>query len=166
MMNENKEVHFEYLFEKVVAGEVVDSWKETNIVPTEGLNHIINTVLNGGAQVSTWYLGLYEGNYTPVAGDTMATFPGLATETTAYTASTRLAGVFSAAAGGVSDNSASKAEFEFNASKTIYGGFISSVATKSSTSGTLLSAVKFTTSKAMESGATLRVTAGLTLTSS
>lgn len=108
---------------------------------------------------------MYEGNYTPIAGDTAATFPASATESAAYAEATRPALVLGAVTAGAVDNVASRAEFTANASKTFYGGFVSSAAAKGSTSGVLLSAVRFASPKVLSSGEILRVTAGFTLVS-
>jgi hypothetical protein len=162
---EHQKLGFKYQFEIVKDGVVVDAWEETNLMPTEGLNHVLNTVLKGGTPVTTWYCSLFEGNYTPLATDTAAAFPAAATECTAYDEAARVAITFGTVAAGAVDNSAAKAEFTFNATKTVYGGAIQSVSGKGATTGALLSAVKFATAKSMEAGAVLRVTAGLTLTS-
>jgi hypothetical protein len=160
-------VHFMYKFEHIRNGEVIDTEVVKNIIPTEGIDFILNAALNGGTQFSTWYIGLFEANYTPLAADTMATFPASATETTtAYDETTRVALVDGALAAGLWSNAASPAEFTFNASKTIYGGFISSGSTKGGTTGVLLSAVKAATSKAVVDNDVLRITAGITLSSS
>jgi hypothetical protein len=47
-----------------------EKWVEEfdNLVVDEGLNHILNTVLNGDSQVSTWYVGLLEASPSPAAG--------------------------------------------------------------------------------------------------
>lgn len=167
MIESKGKIGFKYLIEVIKDGKVVDSEVVENIIPTEGLNHMLNVVLNGTTPVTDWFIGLYENDYTPLATDAMATFPGagVALETTAYTAAARLALTTAAAAAGAVTNTANKAEFTFNATKTIRGGFISSSSTKGGTTGTLLSAVKFATAKSMEADAILRVTAGLTLTS-
>lgn len=136
-----------------------------NLMPTEGLNYLLETSVRGGAALSSWYVGLFEANYTPLAADTAATFPGSATESTAYAESTRQAYTTVAASGGVLTNTASKAAFTMNATKTIYGGFIASASAKSATTGKLLSAAKFSASKAVESGDVLNITATMTLTS-
>lgn len=169
-MNEQKlKGCFEYLVEVVRPdGSVDESQTEIveNLVPTEGLNHFLNVVLKGAGQVTTWYIGLYGNNYDPQATDTMATFPGTAGEvTTQYTEATREEFVEGTVAAGAVDNSASPAEFTFTETDTVYGGFISSVSTKGSTSGTLLSAVKFATAKSMAADGVLRVTAGFTIVS-
>jgi hypothetical protein len=156
---------FTYLIEHVRAGVVIDREVVHNLMPTEGLNFVQSALFKAASIPATWYIGLFEANYTPVAPDTMATFPGTATETTAYDETTRVAFVPGSVSGGACDNAASKAEFTFNASKTIYGGFVSSVATKSSTSGTLLSAVKFGSPKTVIDDDVLRVTAGHTFAS-
>jgi hypothetical protein len=134
-------------------------------MPTEGANHMLNATLKGGAQVSTWYLGLYEGNYTPSVSDTAATFSSMATETSGYTATTRLAWAPGTVVAGVLDNSSARAEFTFNAPKTIYGGFMSSAPAKGATSGVLMSLVRFPSPRVLDTDSVLRVTAGITLTS-
>ena len=165
-MNEQMKAGFEYLVEVIDKNGVVqDAEVIKNLMPVEGITHVLNTILKGGAAVATWYVGLYEGNYTPTTPDIAATFPALATESTAYDAATRVAFVPGAIAAGNVDNSASKAEFTMTADKTIYGGFISSASAKGSTSGVLLSAVRFGSPKSIEAGGVLRVTAGFTLAS-
>lgn len=165
-MNEQMQGGFTYLIEQLDKdGKVVDSETVHNLIPTEGLNHVLNILLKSASQVATWYIGLYEGNYTPVAGDTMATFPAQATETTAYTSATRLAFVPGTVAAATVDNSASPAQFTFNATKTVYGGFIGSASAKGSTSGVLLSAVRFGSPKSLDADSVLRVTAGFTMAS-
>lgn len=157
-------MHFNYEFEHVRDGVVIDTWKEKNLIPTEGLNHMLDVVCKGGSQVSTWYVMPYEGDYTPLATNTAANFPGLATECTAYTEANRVTWVEGAVSAGAVDNSANKAEFTINATKTIYGCALVSVATKGATTGVLLSAVRFSAPKSFVSSDTLRVTAPVSLT--
>jgi hypothetical protein len=163
----NTKIHpgFTYLVEVVKDGVVVDSEVVHNLMPTEGLNYMLSTAIKGTAGLSPWYIGLYEGNYTPVGTDTAAGFPAAATETTAYTEATRVEFNEGTVAAGAADNSANRAEFTFNAAKTVYGGFISSASAKGGVSGVLLSAVRFSSPKVLEIGAVLRVTAGFTLAS-
>ena len=156
---------FTYDVELVRAGRVIDRERVHNLIPTEGLNLILNILFKGTSVPAAWYIGIFEGNYTPVAADTMATFPASATECTAYDESTREAFTAGTVASGAVDNSASRAEFTLSATKTIYGAFMSSVATKSATSGSLVSAAKFASPKSGDDGDVLRVTAGFTATS-
>lgn len=160
-------VGFTYTIEQLDKhGTVLSTEVVENIIPNEGLNHILATELLGGTPVTTWYLLLFKGDYAPVAGDTAATFPGNATEATEYDNSTRHALTLAPNGTGVVDNSASKAEVVFNDTVTIYGAAIVSAAAKGATTGVLLSAAKFATPKAMEDDAILRVTVGIALTSS
>lgn len=156
---------FTYLVEHIRNGEVIDSEVTHNLVPIEGLNHFAGVALKGVAQVGTWYIGLYEGNYTPQLSDTAATLPAAATEVTAYDEATREALVLGTVSGGAVNNSASPAEFTASATKTIRGGFISSAGGKGATTGVLASVIKFTTPKALDDGDVLRVTAGFTFAS-
>lgn len=165
-MNEQLKAGFTYAVDVLDRdGNVVESSVDCNLMPDEGVAHLINTVLKGGAPVAQWYVGLFEGNYTPSTTDTAATLPAAATECTAYSASTRAAFAPGALAGGAVDNGSSKAEFTFPADKTIYGGFISSASAKGSTSGVLISVVRFGSPKVLSAGSTLRVTAGFALAS-
>lgn len=131
-----------------------------NLLPLEGLNHLLNVAFKGGTQVASWYIAPYEGNYVPVMGDTAATFPASAVECTAYDETLRVAFVSGTPSGGALDNSSAPAMFTFNANKTLYGAFMVSAAAKGATSGTLISAVKFSSPKPVESGYQLKVTAG------
>lgn len=164
-MKNNLTGGFQYLIEVVKNGVVIDSEVVHNLLPEEGIAHILSAALKGGTQVSTWYIGLFEGNYTPVPTDTAATFPGAATECTAYAEAARQEWVEGSIVSGTLNNSASRAEFTSNANKTVYGGFVSSNPTKGATSGTLLSVVRFSSPKTFDSGSVLRVTAGFTMTS-
>lgn len=144
-------------------GVVIDEFEGNNLVVNEGLDHILNSTFHGASQVTTWYIGVFEGNYTPVAGDTAATFPASSTECTAYDEATRQEFVEAAASGGSITNTASRATFTFNATKTIYGCFISSASAKSSTLGTLMSAFKFASAKSVVATDTLDIDYTLTI---
>lgn len=165
-MNELMKCGFTYRVEEVDKnGKVLSVEEVHNLVPNQGITHILNVLLKSGAQTATWYIGLFEGNYTPVATDTAATFPASATECTTYAASTRVAYAPGTIGSNMVDNDANRAEFVFNATKTVYGGFISSASAKGSTSGVLLSAVRFNSPKQLDSGSTLRVVAGFSMVS-
>lgn len=153
-----------YLFvvEHIRKGRVIELEYVHNLCPIEGRNYLLSVGANAGSQIAAWYCGLFEGNYTPVEANVMLTFPGLATESIAYDEATRPAWVEAAPSAGVITNAASKAVFTINAAKTFYGAFLSSSAVKAGTTGTLLSAARFSTSKAMDSGEVLRVTGSIT----
>jgi len=143
-------------------GELIDVQSDSNTVVNEGLNHILNVVFHGGTQVPTWYIGLFEGNYTPQPTDTAANIATNATESTAYSETARPTWTEAAAASQQITNSASKATFTINATKTIYGAFLISNSTKSGTTGTLAAASKFAASRAVVSADQLLITYTLT----
>jgi len=136
-----------------------------NLIPTQGLNYMLGAALTGVSQSSTWYLAPFEGNYTPVAGDTAATFPAAATECTAYNEATRVVWTPGAIAAGSVSNSASQAVFTMNATKTVYGIAQLSVSTKSAITGTLVSIALFAVPKAVVATDILNVTNTITATS-
>ena len=147
-------------------GKVIDEWDSPNIVPTEGLNHILGVELAGTTQVTSWFLAPYEANSTPASTWSASNFTANSTESTAYTSSTRVAWTPGSASGGVISNSASPATFTFNATKTIYGAGLLSVSTKSATTGILFSASLFSSAKSVVNLDQLILTYSFTLTSS
>lgn len=143
------EVIGQYHGQLVRGGEVIDEFTDSNLVVNEGLNALLDIMFHNSTQIGTWYLGLFEGNYTPVASLTAATVTANATETTAYDETTRPAFNEAAASSQSITNTANRATFTFNATKTIYGAFLVSSSAKSGTSGTLFSAARFSSSKAV-----------------
>lgn len=140
-----------FIGQHIREGEVIDEWEDHNLVVNEGLNSVLGIMFHGDTQISTWYLGLFEGNYTPVATVTAATITAASTECTAYDESTRVEYNEAAAASQSITNSANRATFTFNATKTIYGAFLVSASAKSATTGTLFSAARFSTAKSVVS---------------
>jgi hypothetical protein len=140
-------------------------WGETkkNLVTTEGLNHVLSSTLDGGTQITTWYVGL-KGAGSAAAGDTMSSHAGW-TENTDYSQSVRQTLTLGTASAGSIDNTASKATYSINGTATIAGAFITSDSTKSGTTGTLYGVVDFASSRAVISGDTLEVTVTLTAAS-
>lgn len=147
-------------------GELIDSWDMPNLVVDQGLNAMLDIMFHGTTQINPWYLGLFEGNYTPVAGVTAANIATNSTECTAYDETVRQEYVEAAAASKVTTNTASKATFTFNATKTIYGAFLISDSTKGGTSGTLFSAARFGSAKSVVSTDQLLLTYTFTASSS
>ena len=129
-----------------------------NLIPIEGLNYILGASFDGATQYTNLFVGLTEGNYTPVPADTMATFPTVATELTAYTSATRPALVLGAIAAGNVDNLDAITEFTGTTDgKQALGGFITTAAAKGGTTGPLLSAIKFPSPRSLNNGGRLEV---------
>ena len=133
-----------------------------NLVVNEGLDHILDVVLAGGTQDTTWFIGLLAASPSPAAGWT-ATEVG-ANDFTAYSESTLPAFTAGSVSGQSVDNSASKASFSINAdSQSIGGAFLIGTNAKGTPAGTLYSAGAFSGgNKAADSGDTLEVTATFT----
>jgi hypothetical protein len=146
-------------------GRVIDHFEDHNLVVNEGLNALNDIMFHGSTQITTWYLGVFEGNYTPVSTVTAATITSASTECTAYASATRPTYDEAASASQVTTNAANRASFVFNATKTIYGAFMVSNSTKSGTTGTLFAASRFSSSKAVESGDEMLLTYAFTAAS-
>lgn len=147
------------------SGLVTLSDPTLNLVPFEGLNHMLNVTLKGATPAPAWYIGLFKGDYTPTHAITAAQLPAQATEATGYSAATRVQFVPGAVVNGSVNNSAALAEFAFTAAETVMGAFISSAPAKGATTGVLLSVVRFPSPKVQEAGSILRVFAGPTASS-
>ena len=84
-----------------------EKWREKNknLVTTEGLNHVLSITLDGGTQITTWYVGL-AGAGTKAAADTMSSHSGWAV-IAAYSESVRQTLTLGTASAGSIDTSAS-----------------------------------------------------------
>jgi len=134
----------------MIHGEYEDDYGITpNLVPTEGLNHILMVALSNTAKLNNFYLALYSGSYTPTNTLTAAAFPSTATEivsgTEGYSNATRPAWTPAAAAAGQIDSYAAKATFNIATASqvTIRGAALLSSAVKGATTGVLISAARF-----------------------
>jgi hypothetical protein len=128
--------------------------KAFNLVTNEGLDHLLDVLLHNDTQVNPWYVGL-KNTGAPAAGDTLASH-GTWTENANYTGD-RQEYVEAAASSQSTTNSASPASFAIDTNgQTIAGAFLASAAT--GTSGTLLCAADFSSSKSADDGDTLEVT--------
>lgn len=142
-------------------------WTEEvhNIIPTEGQNYFINASMANAVRYASWYVGIYNNNYAPVASDTMATLAVSGSENVSYSEATRPAFTLNAVANGLVTNYDNPAEFTFTADSTVRGGFITSSSVKGGTTGLLLSAALFSSPRSVLTGEGLRVKAGMQLTS-
>lgn len=144
-------------------GMVIDEFDIPNLVTNEGLNYALNSAFGQASALTNWYLGLFEGNYTPTSGATAATIASLSTETTVYASSTRPAWTLPGATTTQQlTNGASRASFVFTGAKTLYGAFVGSSNVKGGTAGTLFSATRFGTPKAVDINDELLITYTLT----
>jgi hypothetical protein len=126
-------------------GKVVDEFEFDNICVNEGLIALLNVGFAGQSIISNWYMGVFTGNYTPVATDTASSIVGNATEFTGYSGGARPSFSPAAAAQPTPSltNSANRASFTFTGAATLLGAFLISSATPGSSTGTLFSAAQF-----------------------
>lgn len=152
-----------FTYEHIRDGKIIDTWEQPNLIVDEGLNYVLNAGLSSGSKVAGMYVGVYANNYTPIAGNVMSTFPtaGVALEvTTEISNATRP--TWSAFTGAVTTtksltNSAAPAIFTFTASADVNGAFLSSTNTKGGTTGTLVAASKFASTRSMINGDVLSI---------
>lgn len=154
-------------FEHYRKGKLIDQWEQKNVNTDQGLNHLLNVAFNAATQITSWYMGLFESDTTPLVTHTYAA-PGF-TECTAYDEATRVAYVDATATTKVMTNTASKATFTISGTKTIYGAFLcgggTGAATKSDTEGggILFASSKFATAKEVVDDDVLMVVCSITL---
>jgi len=137
-----------------------------NVVTTVGKNDMLDKYLSGSSYTATWYLGLISATgytSTPVVGDTMAAHATWA-EDQNYAGANRQTAVFAAASAGAKALNSPLA-FNINATTTVKGGFLNSIATKGGTTGVLFSAGLFTGGdKSVVDGDTISATYSASLT--
>ena len=144
-------------------------WTDTfhNLVMNQGVQDMNAQYFKGAVYTASPFLGLVTGpgsGTTFAAGDTLASHAGW-TESAAYAGSRKAVtfGTATTANPSVTTNSASPSSFAMNATVTIGGAFLCTVA--SGTSGVLFSAGDFTGGdKLVDSGDTLNVTYTFSLT--
>lgn len=147
---------------KLPTGGVIE-WEDHNLLPQDSVDHIARLILASTSPIGAWYVGIFEGNYTPTSATSAGDLPGAVGESTAYSGATRptWSGVYD----NVSDlsNAASRAVFTLTADKRIYGAFIVSSSVKGGPSGVLLSIARFAVPRDLPAGTEFAVTAGIAL---
>lgn len=130
-------------------GKTIDKFHFDNLAVNQGLNDALNCYFNAGGQTTTWYMGIFQGNYTPLSTDTAASIAGNSTESSSYSSGTRPQWQQAAPSGQSITNAANRATYTFTGSVTIYGAFLISQNTIGGTSGVLFAAAQFGASKAV-----------------
>jgi len=159
------------------AGQLLSGgWEpKPNVFTTEGLARLLNIMFGDVSKAASkiWYVGIFKNNVTPAASDTAAAALGAAgtygecqdadydspaTNKPSYNTATTTTGVIT--------NSANAATFTMDASITVYGAFLSTETAKTATSGYLMCAKRFTSSRAVVADDQLAITYQITCTSS
>ena len=148
-------------------GELIDEWEFENVITNQGLIQALNVMFAGVSPITSWYIGVFQNNYSPVATDTASSIVGNAGEFTGYSGGARP--TFTAAQATSTPtvtNSAAKATFNFTGSATLTGAFLISSATPGSNSGVLYSAAQFGSSKSVANTDSITLGYSTSLTSS
>lgn len=139
---------------------------DANLVPTEGLNHILDVALSQATQKSAFYIGIFSGNVTVQSTWTGANWVANATEFTNYDEATRRAWTEAGVAAGVITNTASPALFTIaTGGGTVRGAALVEASAKSAVTGVIIAAARFSVDKVMAAAEELRVRYTLTATS-
>jgi len=152
-------------FRRTKAGKLVqrDEDHTPNVCTNEGIDSLLNVGFHGATQIGTWYVAVFENDYTPLVTNTYAV-PGY-TECEAYDEATRPAYNEAASSSKVMTNSANKAVFTFNNTKTIYGGSLLSNSTKgdeAANGAVLFCSSKLSSSQSVIATDVLRITISIT----
>lgn len=147
-------------------GNLISTSKAENLCVDQGLNRILNVMFNAATQITTWYCVMFENDYTPVPGNTYAA-PGYV-EFVAYNETTRPEYVEATSVAKSITNSANKAVFTANATKTLYGAALvgggTAPATKGDTAGggVLFCSGRFPTPQPVVNGNVINLTYTIT----
>ncbi|MDY0046068.1 MAG: hypothetical protein RBS10_01490 [Thauera propionica] len=154
-------------FDRINGGE----WERTkNLIPTEGLAHILNVALGSAAKPAGYYLALFSGAAAPAANWTAANFAAVASEivslTEGYTNATRPAWTPANTSTGSIDNMASVASLTIATSSqlNVTGAAMLTNNARGGTTGALISATKYAASRVFQNGDTYEVGYRLNLT--
>jgi hypothetical protein len=143
-------------------------WKERvkNGMTNSGLDNILNTYFGDATQTAIWYGGLIDNaSFSALASsDTMASHAGWI-ENVGYSETVRQTWGVGASSGQSVTNS-SPMVYTASTSIVIKGGFLTSVSTKSGTSGILLATGAFASNQSLTTGQTLDMTYTNTATGS
>lgn len=142
-------------FDRVNGGE----WQTTqNLVVNEGLSHLLNVALGGKAKPAGYYLALFSGATAPAANWTAANFKDVSAEivsmTEGYTNATRPQWASTDTNTNSIDNFASVAKVTIATSSqlTVTGAAMLTNSVRGGTSGTLISASKYTAPRVFQDG--------------
>lgn len=149
-----------------------DEREDFNLIPTAGINYLLDVGLSNGTKIGSWYLGLYTSNVAPTAAWTPTEFVTTGTESTSttegYTEVSRPAWTDAGPSAGAVNNYASRADFTIATASTftVWGAAMLSVNTRGSQTGTLVSAVQFGSARVLNDADVFQLGYQVTLTDS
>ena len=142
-------------FDRINGGE----WQTThNLVVNEGLAHLLNVAMGTTAKPAGYYLALFSGATAPAANWTAANFSSVAAEivsmTEGYTNATRPQWTPQNTSTNSIDNfnAVAKVTIATSSQLTVTGAAMLTNSTKGGTTGTLISASKYTAARVFQDG--------------
>ena len=154
-------------FDRINGGE----WTRTeNLIPTEGLAHILNVALGTTPKPASYHLALFSAAAQPAANWTAASFASTASEivsmTEGYSAATRPTWTPTNTSTNSIDNMAAVAKVTMKtaSSLTVQGAAMLTNSGKGSTAGALISASKYAAPRVFQDGDTYEIGYRISLT--
>ena len=142
-------------FDRINGGE----WQTThNLVVNEGLAHLLNVAMGTTAKPAGYYLALFSGATAPAANWTAANFSSVAAEIVSmgegYTSATRPQWTPQNTSTNSIDNfnAVAKVTIATSSQLTVTGAAMLTNSTKGGTTGTLISASKYTAARVFQDG--------------
>ena len=154
-------------YDRINGGE----WTRTeNLIPTEGLAHILNVALGTTPKPASYHLALFSAAAQPQASWTAASFASTASEivsmTEGYSSATRPTWTPANTATNSIDNMAAVAKVTMRtaSSLTVQGAAMLTNSSKGSTAGALISASKYAAPRVFQDGDTYEIGYRISLT--
>ena len=155
-------------FDRINGGQW--SGPNPNLIPTEGLAHLLNVALGATAKPAGYYLALFSGSTAPAANWTAASFAAVASEivslTEGYTSATRPVWTPVNTSTGSIDNLAAAAQVTIATAGTlnVTGAALLTSNARGGTTGALISAAKYAAARTFQNGDTYDIGYRLNLT--
>lgn len=154
-------------YDRINGGE----WTRTeNLIPTEGLAHILNVALGTTPKPTSYHLALFSAAAQPAANWTAVSFASTASEivsmTEGYSAATRPTWTPTNTSTGSIDNMAAVAKVTMKtaSSLTVQGAAMLTTSAKGGTTGALISASKYASPRVFQDGDTYEIGYRISLT--
>lgn len=154
-------------FDRINGGE----WMRTpNLLPTEGLAHLLNVALGSTAKPAGYFLALFSGSASPAANWAAASFAAAASEivslTEGYTSATRPAWTPANTATGAIDNLGAVATVTIATASqlNVTGAAMLTTNARGGTTGALVSATKYAAARVFQNGDTYDIGYRVSLT--
>lgn len=144
-------------------GSLIYREEGKNVFTIEGRALILNAIFGDANAPANVYMGIFKSNITPVAGDTASARLGASgtygecQDADYDPATNRPEYVIASTSTEVCTNEGNKAEFDIKQEITVYGAFLATSQAKTSTSGALICARRFDSSRQVIAGDQLAV---------